>query len=247
MKICWDNLEGLWLTKNGNFRKESLTYEIRSCANCNEYFLAIKSRKGNHGKFCNKSCANTKKFNPAYGKIYTSKEKRIIAKQVSKALKGKYIGENHWLYGKKRSPETIEKMRNSLKGRKKSVIHRKKLSESKKKYYKENPGIMKGELKYGLPKEKNPNWKGGIFRNPYCSGWNQLTNELKESDNYKCLNPICEGKSKRMTSHHIDYDKQNCHPDNIITLCNSCNVIANYNREWWQSFYTEIKRRLNCD
>lgn len=31
----------------------------------------------------------------------------------------------------------------------------------------------------------------------------------------------------------------------IITLCNSCNVQANKDREWWQAYYTEIKRRIN--
>ena len=92
--------------------------------------------------------------------------------------------------------------------------------------------------------EKAANWRGGISFDPYCSGWRQLTQELKK-DNNECQNLLCEGKSERITLHHIDYNKQNCQPSNIITLCNSCNAKANSNRDWWQAFYTEIKRRLN--
>jgi len=241
MKICWDNLENLRLTKNGNFRKGTLTYEVRMCETCKDDFLAIKCRKD---RYCDKSCANTKEHNPLYGKNLSIEHKQKIALAVSKALKGKYTGKKHWLYGKHRSPETIEKMRKS---RIFSDKHVKKLSESMKQFHKNNPGIMRGNQKYGSPKEKNPNWKGGISNNPYCIEWKYVRDELKEDDNNECQNTLCEGVSQRMTSHHIDYDKQNCHPSNVITLCYSCNAKANTQRDWWQAFYTEIKRRKMCN
>jgi len=40
-----------------------------------------------------------------------------------------------------------------------------------------------------------------------------------------------------ITIHHIDYVKKNCHPDNLITLCRSCNSRANKNRDYWQNLY----------
>jgi len=45
--------------------------------------------------------------------------------------------------------------------------------------------------------------------------------------------------------HHINYDKKDCRPENIIKLCSSCNSLANFDREWWESFYKEIMRRRN--
>ena len=38
-------------------------------------------------------------------------------------------------------------------------------------------------------------------------------------------------------------EKTNCNLNNIIKICTGCNAIANYDRKWWQAFYTEIMRR----
>ena len=91
---------------------------------------------------------------------------------------------------------------------------------------------------------RNPNWKGGIMCEPYCDVW--LDKEYKESilerDNHRCQNPDCWGISKRLTIHHIDYNKKNCGPDNLITLCNSCNARANKDREWHKEWYSLLVR-----
>ncbi len=88
----------------------------------------------------------------------------------------------------------------------------------------------------------NPNWKGGIQNKPYCEIWSNL--EFKESikfrDDYKCLNPHCSNKSDILVIHHIDYNKDNCDNNNLITLCNSCNVKANYDRDWHTSWYKAL-------
>ena len=89
------------------------------------------------------------------------------------------------------------------------------------------------------------NWKGGISCEPYCDIWldKDFKESIKERDNYECQNPDCwhkDGKAAMLTIHHIDYVKKNCRPENLITLCNSCNTRANYNREYWQEFYINI-------
>lgn len=93
------------------------------------------------------------------------------------------------------------------------------------------------------------NWKGGITCEPYCSVWldKEFKKSILERDNYQCQNPDCWGTSKKLTGHHIDYNKKNCDPSNIITVCDSCNIRANYNRKYWQNFYTDImiKRGLS--
>jgi hypothetical protein len=91
--------------------------------------------------------------------------------------------------------------------------------------------------------QKHPGWKGGISCEPYCDAWadKEFKQDMRERDNNQCQNPHCSGKFKnRLTIHHIDYNKKNCHPNNLITLCRSCNAKANYNREWHKEFYNNI-------
>ncbi len=90
----------------------------------------------------------------------------------------------------------------------------------------------------------NPNWQGGISYEPYCEVWNdnEYKYSIRDRDNNKCQNPDCNKKTDRLCIHHIDYNKKNCHPDNLITLCFSCNAKANFDRDIWQSLYEEIIR-----
>jgi len=90
--------------------------------------------------------------------------------------------------------------------------------------------------------KNNSNWKGGISYEPYCQVWSdkEFKDSIKERDKYRCLNPTCEHKSNRLCIHHIDYNKKNCDPENLLTLCNSCNARANGNRLFWQQLFSSI-------
>ena len=89
--------------------------------------------------------------------------------------------------------------------------------------------------------ENHPSWKGGISKLPYCPEWSEsYKEEIKERDGYQCLNPYCYHTSDRLAVHHIDYTKTLCGPDNLITVCNSCNSYANKNREWHTQWYRII-------
>jgi hypothetical protein len=35
-----------------------------------------------------------------------------------------------------------------------------------------------------------------------------------------------------------DYDKKNCDPKNLITLCNSCHSKTNFNRKKWIIYFS---------
>ena len=91
----------------------------------------------------------------------------------------------------------------------------------------------------------HPNWKGGISYEPYCDVWidKEYKESIKDRDNYECQNPDCWGTSKRLSIHHIDYIKKNCCPENLITLCNSCNSRANKNRECHAAYYKRVMER----
>jgi len=95
--------------------------------------------------------------------------------------------------------------------------------------------------------ENHPNWKGGITCEPYCKIWtfSEFKEMIRERDSWKCKNPDCWGKkfNGKPTIHHINYNKKDCHPLNLITVCRSCNTRANYKRDSWQEFYTNIMKR----
>jgi hypothetical protein len=88
----------------------------------------------------------------------------------------------------------------------------------------------------------HPMWKGGISCEPYCDVWldKDFKRSIKDRDGNKCLNPDCWKTAKRLTIHHVDYDKKNCEPYNLITLCTSCNSRANKDREWHEDWYKAI-------
>jgi hypothetical protein len=88
----------------------------------------------------------------------------------------------------------------------------------------------------------HPNWQGGISCEPYCEIWTKEYKEyIKERDGHKCLNPYCSSKKpEALAIHHIDYNKKNCHPSNLITVCRSCNSRANVDRDWHQTWYQAI-------
>jgi len=95
-----------------------------------------------------------------------------------------------------------------------------------------------------LAGDNNPNWKGGITHEPYAPIWidKRFKAGIRERDGFTCQNPDCRGNSDGLTIHHVDYDKKNCEPENLITLCTSCNARANFNREFWEAGYKELIR-----
>ena len=88
----------------------------------------------------------------------------------------------------------------------------------------------------------NHNWRGGISYEPYCSVWSdkEYKSDIRERDGNQCLNPYCFHSDGVLNIHHIDYNKKNCAPQNLITICRSCNARANFDRKWHTEFYRTI-------
>jgi 5-methylcytosine-specific restriction endonuclease McrA len=93
MKICWDNLEKVRLSKRGNLKKGTAVYiEKSACAKCGDPYLTIKSAQS---RFCTISCANSGKNHPLYGKHHTIETIKKISKSNSRrvgALNNNYRG-----------------------------------------------------------------------------------------------------------------------------------------------------------
>jgi len=92
----------------------------------------------------------------------------------------------------------------------------------------------------------NPNWKGGISHGAYSKEWiKELQEEIRKRDNYECQecgaipDDISEAY-KALDIHHIDYDKHNCDPKNLVTLCRRCHMKTNKNRIYWEDHFTVI-------
>ena len=87
-------------------------------------------------------------------------------------------------------------------------------------------------------------WRGGLSFQVYTIDWTEtLRRAIRERDHYTCQ--ICNAlqSDEAFAVHHIDYDKQNCNPDNLITLCRRCHLRTNLNRSYWQKYFEEKNGR----
>jgi hypothetical protein len=95
--------------------------------------------------------------------------------------------------------------------------------------------------------KNNPNWKNGISKLPYSFDFtSELKHEIRTRDKFTCQ---CCGMTEKQSLkkfgrcldiHHINYNKQNCLKDNLITVCRFCNNIANGDRDYWYAYYKYI-------
>ncbi len=173
-----------------------------------------------------------------------SEETRI---KKSNSHKGKSWG-NH-------SEKAIEKMRKP-----KSKIHIRNLCRAQKKYFKEHPEAIERLREINLGKkcsektrekrrklskgDKNPNWIDGRSYEPYPPEFKKLRNQIKKRDKYVCqvcgdCIPKFISQRIRLVIHHVDYNKKNNNPLNLITLCNFCHSSVNSSREQWTEFFKE--------
>jgi hypothetical protein len=84
----------------------------------------------------------------------------------------------------------------------------------------------------------NANWRGGKSFEPYPTTWNfRLREAIRDRDGRECQ--VC-GKAEngeRLAVHHIDYEKTNIAPENLVALCHTCHCKTVTNRDQWQAFF----------
>lgn len=172
-----------------------------------------------------------------HGYKVTEETKKKIGKGNSIALKGnKYPnkgkfkkGNKPWNSGKKTGPQSEE--------------IKKKRSASIKKWHKKIKDTKIGnernkKISLSQLKELNNSWQGGVSFEKYSVDWtNTLKKSIRERDRFQCI--IC-GDDKRLAVHHIDYDKKNNNPTNLISLCIKCHGKTGYNREKWKKMFQQL-------
>lgn len=104
--------------------------------------------------------------------------------------------------GKKLSEETKEKMSLSAMGNTRSLGNK----HSKETRLK----ISLGNIRYDPSDE-------------YCDEWRD-TEYIKDLLKDHCENANCKGIYKKLDNHHINLNKKDCRPSNVITLCMPCHM-----------------------
>jgi hypothetical protein len=99
----------------------------------------------------------------------------------------------------------------------------------------------------GMCGEQSHAWKGGISFEPYsCEFSDDVKNTIRKRDNYECQ--LCGVKEEghlliyngqSLPIHHIDYNKKNSNPKNLITLCHQCHAKTSFDREYWVKSLSE--------
>jgi len=79
-------------------------------------------------------------------------------------------------------------------------------------------------------------WEGGISFEPYSPEFNKkLKRYIRKRDNYTCQE--CKSIEGKLDVRHMDYNKKNSNPDNLILLCTSCHMKTNANRNFWKEYF----------
>ena len=178
-------------------------------------------------------------------------------KKISESMKGKVKTKEH-----------LDNLRKSYKKRSLNKEYRLKLSEgklgelnpnykdgstNKKRYCKDcGKSITKGS-KLGRCKlcstqgKLNPCYIEDLIRD-YPLEFNRILKEqIRVRDNQQCQ--ICgilqKNYYRKLDVHHIDYDKDNLNQENLITLCSSCHVCTNHNREIYIEYFRILKDCIN--
>lgn len=182
--------------------------------------------------------ANTGERHYMYGKHHSDETKR----RMSVAKTGKL----HPHRGHRHSEETLAKIRTAKIGKHPSAETRTKMSIAQ--AGERNPMYGKHHSKETLAKMRaakiggrNPNWCGGSSPDPYPIGWSHHLREMiRERDKFTCA--LCGKKQnkRRHPVHHINYNKKDIRPENLITLCTNCHQKTNRNREYWKNLFQII-------
>ena len=179
--------------------------------------------------------------NPNYGKR-GKKHKPESLQKTSKAQTIRFQNNPGTFTGKKHTPESKEKLRIANVGKRHSLKTKRKIGKA----HKGKVMSIEARQKIGaaFKGEKHPNWLGGKSFEPYGVEFNrELKERVRKRDNYICQ--LCQIKenSERHSIHHIDYDKKNNDPRNLITLCRLCHIKTNINRRQWELTFKQLKQK----
>lgn len=192
----------------------------------------------------NMSIARTGKKNPNHSERMRGKNNPMFGR----------TGCNHPSFGKRRilSKKTCERISVARTGmkcpwtserNKREDVRRNNSNKLRGSHHSKNTCQKMSESHRG---EKSHFWKGGISFEPYCIKFNtEFKNRVRAFFGYKCVEceRTQEENGRALDVHHVNYDKMICCNDAkplFVALCRSHNTMANFNRNFWEDWYTEI-------
>jgi uncharacterized OB-fold protein len=112
MKLCWDNIENIRLTKNSNFRDivKEKTYYLKVCKKCEEEYFGY-----NNSMSCSASCSSRRKHTKeAKKKMSEIKKGKKASDETKLKMSKSRRGEKNGFFGKIHSKETRKKLSKKL-------------------------------------------------------------------------------------------------------------------------------------
>lgn len=104
----------------------------------------------------------------------------------------------------------------------------------------------KGKKRPEMTGEKHPRWLGGIAYIDYSKDFlKKIRQEIRKRDSYRCQYCGIKEKGITLSVHHVDYDKKNNDPKNLITLCRSHHAKTNLNRNYWRQYLYNLMKGEN--
>jgi 5-methylcytosine-specific restriction endonuclease McrA len=89
--------------------------------------------------------------------------------------------------------------------------------------------------------------RGVYIRKPYSIDWTEtLKRSIRERDSYQCQ--LCKSLNngdRAFHVHHIDYNKTNCCPENLITLCYKCHLKTSTRRDYWKEYFSSTTENIS--
>lgn len=153
-------------------------------------------------------------------------------KGFQKGINNPSIINGAWNKGRKTPKNTIDKLRKSHIG----YVMPQSQKEKIRKKLRGKPKPLR--FKEKVSGKNHHNWKGGKSFQLYGFEWTDLLkHSIRTRDCFVCR--IC--KKDGHIVHHIDYNKFNNNPENLITLCRSCHQKTNFRREHWISYFKKYE------
>jgi len=94
--------------------------------------------------------------------------------------------------------------------------------------------------------QTNGNWRGGKSFEPYPLGWTKTFKEqIRYRDGYKCQLCSCPEveNGRKLDVHHIDHNKENLNPNNLVSLCQRCHGKTNGQRDYYKTYFKKLIRQ----
>jgi hypothetical protein len=237
-----------------------ITGQEKRCQLCSTPFLPNPKTSPNKRKkqiFCSGFCAKrynglhnrglkrSSKFKEAHRKQFSGKNNPFYGRTHNKKTRLKISLANT---GKKRTQEfktslaaRVSGCKNPFWGKKHTKQALLKMSRLGRQHKNETKILFSQQRRL----EKNPAWRGGISYENYSLQFSpRLKAFIRERDHFSCK--VCAKYGSIV--HHIDYNKQNSNPENLITLCNSCHGKTGFNRVYWKNTLTKLiqEKEISC-